>query len=263
MERRRNWREVQINTLESRPESESVIEDLINPKDELKQKIVTVAVTIREWNNEYRRVRKTIKKQFEEILNLGLNYKMQKTELRKLTEEIFRFHGISDSWLRKLLPEELKDTSKTRLSYLQRQEIEKNRQRLLHQRASESQQVSEINEYGVSAGSKVKTISYKPIDLEPIVSPSVDRQELETQYTGNNSLVQEADLSLPKESLTIQDELSEANNRIERLQEDVRSLSKPFVAKASLQTADQDIPLIAQIDPVKKIIISIQIDGIY
>jgi hypothetical protein len=251
---------VQINVADYEPE----IEDLMDPKDVLKKKIVAVASTIRDWHNETTRAQKSVREQLQTILDLGLNsYKMQKTDLRELIEGIFLYHGISGSWLRKLLPEGLKDTSKTRLSYLQRQKIEKDRQRLLHQQASESRQELETSEFGVSSDSTEKPDSYQPTELEPIVSPSVDMQGLGIQYIGNNSLAQAEDSSLPKKSVTIQNELSEANKRIERLQEDMRSLSKPFVAKASLQAADQDIPLVAKIDPVKKSITSIQIDKSY
>jgi DNA repair protein RadA len=116
-------------------ESEPEIEDLANPNDELRKKIVTLADTVREWNNETNRIRKTVKEQFEEILTLGLHkYNMEKTDLRRLVEEIFLIHGVNESYLRKLLPAKLKDPSKTRISYLQRQNIEKERQRLLQQK---------------------------------------------------------------------------------------------------------------------------------
>jgi hypothetical protein len=123
---------VQIDLAEYEPE----IEDLANPKDELEKKIVSLANTVREWNNETNRVRKTVKDQFVEILDLGLNkYKMEKTALRRLVEEMFLIHGVRESYLRKLLPVELKDSSKTRISYQQKQEIEKESQRLLQERA--------------------------------------------------------------------------------------------------------------------------------
>ena len=113
-------KEVQTN-ISDISDSNSEIEDLMNPKDELKKKIVTLASTIRKWNAETVETRKSVRTQLKDILDLGLNkYKMQKTEVRKLVEEIFLYHGISESWLRKLLPEGLKDTSKTRLSYLQK-----------------------------------------------------------------------------------------------------------------------------------------------
>ena len=150
---------MQIDLAEYEPEPE--IKDLANPKDELRKKIVTLADTIREWNNETTRVRKTVKEQFVEIRDLGLNKcKMEKTALRRLVEEIFLIHGVSDSYLRKLLPAELKDPSKTRISYQQKQDIEKESQRLLQERALGSQHESEIRKYGVPNSSTVESASF-------------------------------------------------------------------------------------------------------
>jgi hypothetical protein len=253
-----NQKEVQINTLQDEYESEP--EDLLNPKDELKKKIVFTAYTIRNWHDETLKARKSVKEQLEEILDLGLNkYKMQVTELRELVEKIFLYHGISESWLRKLLPVKLKDISKTRISYQQKQEIEKEQQRLLQKQASQSQQESEIKEYGLSDSGVAESFSYQPAGLELKPSSSEDGQGLEIQNELGNDLLLEGSPSSSRESVRIQSELSETNKRIERLQQDVRQLSEPFVAKAYLQAAEQDIPLVARIDPVKKVITSIQV----
>ena len=240
---------------------DSEVDRLINPKGELRKKIVDLAGTIRKWNEETVNVRKSVRDHLKAITDLGLNkYKMQKTELRKLTEEIFRYHGISRSWLRKLLPEGLKDTSKTRLSYLQRQEIEKERQRLLQQRALESQQES-ARENILSNESTMESVLYKPTKLELNQPSLVDKQGLEMQNAWN--IDHKANSSESEESFTIQNKLDEANKRIDRLEKEVQLLTKPFTANAYLQVADQDIPLVARIDPIKKVILSIQIDKSY
>ena len=71
-------------------DNESEIEDLANPTDELKKKIVTLADTMRKWNDDNIKARKTVKKQLEEIVNLGLNrYHMERIDLRRLVEKIF------------------------------------------------------------------------------------------------------------------------------------------------------------------------------
>ena len=238
-------------------EAEPEIEDLTNPKDELEKKIVAAAGTIREWNNETVRVRKTIKKQFEEIRNLGLNkYKMEITALRRLVEGIFRIHGVSDSWLRKLLPVELKDTSKTRISYQQKQEIEKERQRLLQERALGSQHESEIRKYGVPNSGTVESASFqllKPETIQP--SPETGHGE-DIDYTSNYHSQDQETPSSPHSNdlITVQSELSEAHRKIEKLEADVLRLSEKFVAKANLQAYSETFPLVAHIDPVKKII---------
>jgi hypothetical protein len=56
-------------------EFSSEIEDLINPTDELKKKIVAVASTIRKWNNETARVRKTVKSVKVGIFLFSLTFK--------------------------------------------------------------------------------------------------------------------------------------------------------------------------------------------
>lgn len=236
-------------------------EDLMDPKDELKKKIVALANTMREWNEKTKEARESVRKQLHVIIDLGLNKrKMEKTELRKLINEIFEYHGIHQSWLRKLLPEELKDTSKTRISYLQQQEIEKERQRLLllQQPAVESHQESEGIISSYLDGRTTEPTSHQPAKLELMPYSQQIKQGFETGCASSNEPLDCNGAS--NESVTIQ---KRANKDIERLQEDVLWLSKPFVAKAYLQASDQDIPIVAEIDPVKKAITSIQIDKSY
>jgi hypothetical protein len=229
---------------------ESEIEDLMNPKDELKKRIVTLAGTMREWNEKTKEARKSVRKQLEDIIDLGLNKrKMGKTELRNLINEIFQYHGIHQSWLRKLLPKELKDTSKTRLSYQQRQEIEKEQQRLLlQQQASGSQQESEIRERTHPVRRIVGSVSYQ--SPEPEITPfsSETMQELETEYVSEYDS-QETLSSPSKEPVKVQNELSEAYKKIEKLEADVLRLSEQFIARASLQILSETIPVVAHIDP--------------
>jgi hypothetical protein len=225
------------------------IEDLINPKDELNKKIVTLACTIRKWNEETAKVRKTVKKQIEEIVNSALNkYNMENTELRRLVEKIFRYYSVSESWIRKLLPIELKDSSKTRISYLQKQEIEKERRRLLllQQGASESQHESDQESSPISLDSQDR--------LAPEDYTTTDMASKTYQFPASAS-----NDHTRIELKTKKDKLFEADQEIERLKENVRRLSEQFDATTYLQTAEQDIPLIAQIDPVKKVIISIRV----
>src|ERR671910_1461773 len=248
---RRNWKEVQIDLAEY----ESEIEDLANPRDELRKKIVTLADTIREWSNETNRVRKTVKEQFVEIRNLALNKcKMEKTALRRLVEEIFLIRGVSDSYLRKLLPAELKDPSKTRISYQQKKEIEKESQRLLQERALGSQHESEIRKYDVPNSSTVESASFQP--LMPETTQSENGNEVDIDYTSNYHSQDQETPSSPHSNdlITVQSELSEAYRKIEKLEADVRRLSEQFVAKANLRGHTKTIPLVAHIDPVNKVI---------
>ena len=222
-------------------DSDSEIEELMNPKDELKKKIVNLADTMRKWNEETVKVRKTVREQLEEITNLGLNkYHMKRTELRKLVEEIFRIHGVSDSWLRKLLPVELKDSSKTRISYQQRQDIEKESQRLLELQQQQdlgSQHESEIRESShPNAESLSGQFTEEEIRVEELEYPS-------EYHSQNHEILSSSDSKEPDDAY---------KNKIEKLEADVRRLSEQFVAKGNLQASTKTFPLIAHIDPVKR-----------
>lgn len=220
-------------------------EDLANPKDELKKKIVAVASTIRNWHEDTMKARKSVREQLQEILDLGLNtYKMQRTELRKLVEEIFRYHGISESWLRKLLPEGLKDTSKIRISILQRQEIEKERQRLL--------QLPE------------QDLDPQQESIQPIETGTREIR-FPFEYRSQNqeiSSLSNPKSSNPKSPNNIRQILDEDTykNKTEKLEADVRRLSEQFVTKVKLHTSTETFPLVAHVDPVKKKITWIRFD---
>src|SRR5919106_37057 len=103
-------------------------------------------------------------------------YKMQKDDLRKLTVEIFEYHGVSPNWIRELLPEGLKYTSKTRISYLHRQEIEKERQRVLQSQEAPSSSSEFSSEFeSANPGSKFNSGEYAPTDYVVLKSESLDK----------------------------------------------------------------------------------------
>jgi hypothetical protein len=216
-------------------------EDLMDPNDELKKKIVALANTLKEWNKKTKEARKSVREQLKDIIVLGTEKrKMDNTELRKLINEIFLYHGIHPSWLRKLLPEGLKDTSKTRISYLQRQEIENERQRLLRQ-ISESQEASNPR-------------ASSPLSLKP----TMEFKSEEISQSDNSAV--EFETSDHEVGTTTENRLNEAYKRIEKLEVQRQQLSELFITRANLQTPTQDIPLIAQIDPVERVITWIRID---
>jgi hypothetical protein len=129
----------------------------------------------------------------------------------------------------------------------------------LRQEALKSQQESESEDSDFHNNSTMESVSLQPAGPELSQSSPIERQGLEIPYVRNDSPVQDPDLSLPKESIIIQKELSEVYKKVESLEERVRWLSKPFTTKTYLQHSDSDIPLVAYIDPVKKSIVSIEI----
>lgn len=243
-------------------DSSPEIEDLMNSADELKKKIVTLAGTMIEWNKKTKEARESVRKQLRDILDLGLNKrKMEKTELRELINEIFEYHGIHQSWLRKLLPEGLKDSSKTRLSYLQKQKMEEERRRLpLMQQSSEPQRQefeTETEYETLPYGSTMVSSPYQSQDSSSPLSLESTKEHV-TGYEAETYQPTDPKTSvLPSEESgkTIQDKLNAANMRIEGLEAEVRLLSEEFVTKTPFHIFDEDVLLAIRIDPIKKVII--------
>jgi hypothetical protein len=129
--------------------------------------------------------------------------------------------------------------------------MEKERQRLLQQRALESQHELDIREYGVpNNSSTVESFSFQPPQPETTQSSSETEHKADIDYTSKET----QSSSHSNELIKVQSELSEAYRKIERLEADVRQLSEEFVAKVNLQVSTETFRLVAHIDPVRKII---------
>jgi hypothetical protein len=97
----------------------------------LEQKIEELAYTIVGFRNIYRDTKKTIVQQIGEVRRLASDLNIDNTQLRKMISRSFTMIGVSESWLRKLLPECLKYTKHTRKDYLLKQEQQREQQSLL------------------------------------------------------------------------------------------------------------------------------------
>jgi hypothetical protein len=88
----------------------------------LEQKIDELVKGIRGiWDIIWDR-KKTIRQQVNEIIQLASDLNIDSIQLRKMILESFADIDVSESWLRKLLPETLKLTKHTRKDYLKLQQ---------------------------------------------------------------------------------------------------------------------------------------------
>ena len=88
----------------------------------LEQKIDELTNTLAAFGNTYRNTKKTVIQQLSEIRQLAMDLKIGDIKLREMICRSFALVGVSESWLRKLLPESLKSTKHTRKDYLKLQE---------------------------------------------------------------------------------------------------------------------------------------------
>jgi len=108
----------------------------------LQQKIDECANTIIELHTIYRDRKKTIIQQIGEIKILASDLNVNNTQLRDMISQSFIMIGVSQSWLRKLLPEYLKSTKHTRKDYLELQQ--QRNQQPLQQQQQRQQESAEL-----------------------------------------------------------------------------------------------------------------------
>ena len=110
----------------------NVIEDEEQQKKEptptietLEQKIEELATSIddlRTIHYMHTSRKKEIKNLIREVRQLALALNVDEIQFRKMISQAFVKTGVSESWLRKLLPESLKFTKHTRKDYLEREQ---------------------------------------------------------------------------------------------------------------------------------------------
>jgi hypothetical protein len=116
----------------------------------LEQKIDELANDIRGIRDIIWDRKKTILQQLHEIRQLASDLNVDNIQLRKMILESVADIGVSESWLRKLLPETLKLTKHTRKDYL-KQQLQRDQQPL-HQQPEQRQR--ELVELSTSSSSQ-------------------------------------------------------------------------------------------------------------
>lgn len=205
-----------------KPVEVRVKSDSVSPEEDIRQRTEVVVDTVEKVQRIYLETRKTIKEQLEEIRDLGINrYGMEPTHLRHLIDEVFKERHVNSSYVRKLLPDMLKDSSRIPLSHKQRQELKQQQEQqvLLLQR---EKIMTEANVQRTTLNEEIATISQE----------SGERTEKEA--------------------------LRRACEEIERLHDEVQKLRQPFNARALLTIRGIPTPMVIRIDPINKKIISIK-----
>jgi hypothetical protein len=104
----------------------------------LEEKIDELVNGIRGIRNIIWNRRKIIRQQLKEIIQLAQDLSIDDMQVRDMIYESCTRMGVSPSWLRKMLPKNLKLTKHTRKDYLKRQQ--QRDQQPLHQQQPQQQQ---------------------------------------------------------------------------------------------------------------------------
>jgi hypothetical protein len=92
--------------------------------EELRSRIDKVADIIVHFSKTQKQTEKTVKQELEEILEDAERLKINREAIRRMLREAFNTRTISESYLRRLLPDEYKYDAKTRFDYRVKQKLE-------------------------------------------------------------------------------------------------------------------------------------------
>ena len=220
----------------------------------LEEKIDELANDIRGIRDIIWDRKKTIIRQMDEIRQLASCLNIDSIQLRKMILESFADIDVSESWLRKMLPETLKLTKHTRKDYLKRQ-LQRDQQPL-HQQPEQRQR--ELVELPTSSSSRHPAVEQRqqPSDNEEKTAAATTK--ITTYDDDNNNkaviplLTQKENEGLVEESSDDKNKIIEKlNEKIEELQQEITYLHEQqqtqqvekFTAVGYLELQNNDIPV--------------------
>jgi hypothetical protein len=215
--------------------------------------------------------RKIIRQQLKEIIQLAQDLSIDDMQLRDMIYESCTRMGVSPSWLRKMLPKNLKLSKHTRKDYLKRQ-LQRDQQPLQQQ---PQQQQRELVELPISSSSRHPTVEQRqqPSDNEEKTAAATTK--VTTYDNGNNSipviplLTQKEDEGLVEESSDDKNKIIEKQNeKIEELQQEITYLheqqqkqqEETFTALGYLQLLDNDVQIKVTVNVKAKSIEWMEVD---
>ena len=223
----------------------------------LEQKIDELVNGIRGIQDIFLDRRKIIRRQLKEIGQLAQDLSIDEMQLRDMIYESCARMGVSPSWLRKMLPENLKLTKHTRKDYLKRQ-LQRDQQPLQQQQPQ--QQQKELVKLPTSSSSRHPAVEQRqqPSDNEEKTAATTATKVTTYDDDNNHSisviplLTQNENEGLVEKSSDDKNKIIEKlNEKIEELQQEIKYLREQqqkqqvekFTAVGYLEIQNNDIPV--------------------
>ena len=219
----------------------------------LEEKIDELVNGIRGIRNIIWNRRKIIRQQLKEIIQLAQDLSIDDMQLRDMIYESCTRMGVSPSWLRKMLPKNLKLSKHTRKDYLKRQ-LQRDQQPLYQQPEQRQRELVELPTSSSSSRHPAVEQRQQPSDNEEKTAAITKV----TTYDDNNSkaviplLTQKENEGLVEESSDDKNKIIEKlNEKIEELQQEITYLHEQqqtqqvekFTAVGYLELQNNDIPV--------------------
>lgn len=214
-------------------ESENTQIETITPEQQerdIRDRVDNVVDQVSKFYDKYQDTRKQVKTQLEEIVDIGIKrYGMKPSRLRDIIDTSFAEKHISLSYLRKLLPDFLKMTSRTNKRYLEGPKSEESDEDEDDDDDTNITDITDQKQTGILG--EVKEIPRKVADY-------IDKQKQEIK--------------------TLRGRVKTLRTTREEREDDPRL--EIFTARAIVEVHGSQIPIVSTIDPRKQMIVTIETD---
>ena len=184
--------------------------------------------------------RKTAVQQLKEIRQLASDLKIDNIKLREMISDSFRLRGLSESWLRKLLPEFLKYPKHTRKDYLELQQKRDQQSLQQQQQQNELVQLStpgqSVSAQQRSDGKTTNTASYDNKGVA--IAPQTQNKEvgLSEELDKHKAIIERLKQRI--------EELEKENRRLRETDgKQQQQEEEIFTASGILQIKNNDLPV--------------------
>jgi hypothetical protein len=223
----------------------------------LQQEIDEITNTIAGLHNLYQSRRRVIMRRISKLRQLASDLNVDDIQLRNMISGSFAKTGVSESWLRKILPESLKYTKHTRKDYLKRKQL-RDKEPIIQKQQQQQEVVVEL-----------------PVTRQPVLEHQQQEQQSSggkaTEVTTFGNRLGEISQNAGKE----EEEKLKLKQRIEELEKKNRYLQeiigtqrqqqqqeeeeKTFTTVAMLHTLGQAVPIRVTVNVQTKSIESMEI----
>ena len=223
----------------------------------LEEKIDELVNGIRGIRNIIWNRRKIIRQQLKEIIQLAQDLSIDDMQVRDMIYESCTRMGVSPSWLRKMLPENLKLTKHTRKDYLKRQ-LQRDQQPLYQQPEQRQRELVELPTSSSSSRHPAVEQRQQPSDNEGKTAAATTTTKVTTYDDDNHSKAVISVLTKKENEGLVEESSDDKNKTIEKLHERIEELQKEitylheqqqkqqeekFTAVGNLEIQNNDIPI--------------------
>lgn len=222
-----------------------------------------LAEAIYKWVNKLAEGKRKVKEQFDEILAIGRKVQMSNEKLGNILRDSFHKRGVSDSYIRKIMPPELRVASHTNIRYLPDSNTDSNTN---NSYVSVLPPKGKLNDSGNTLVPPSTQNNYLNTDMKPQTIYPSESEPQQQAITQDVNPFEEEIKNLKHELVIKTKQIQRYENDLENVKRELKEArhflkEDTFIARTYLTLGDNDVPIRVVVNIANKEIESAEIDN--